>query len=118
MSPAADKVLNEFFLVFISVALTLHEKFLDEQTRNLSYLEYQLNYQMDLESQPRVKDSLKVVAGPSGTAGQETESAGNSPSPPAQKVPKSAPQELLDLHSTEVCFSFISDPNPPCCTCK
>ncbi|XP_069426766.1 soma ferritin-like [Ovis canadensis] len=71
--------------------LRFMKKFLDEQTRNLSYLEYQLNYQMDLEKSTQSEGQPENVAGPSGTAGQETESAGNSPSPPAQKVPKSAP---------------------------
>ncbi|KAI4579261.1 hypothetical protein MJG53_001132 [Ovis ammon polii x Ovis aries] len=71
--------------------LRFTKKFLDEQTRNLSYLEYQLNYQMDLEKSTQSEGQPENVAGPSGTAGQETESAGNSPSPPAQKVPKSAP---------------------------
>ncbi|KAI4534685.1 hypothetical protein MG293_015545 [Ovis ammon polii] len=71
--------------------LCFTKKFLDEQTRNISYLEYQLNYQKDLEKSTQSEGQPENAARPSGTAGQETESAGNSPSPPAQKVPKSAP---------------------------
>lgn len=67
------------------------KKFLDEQTRNISYLEYQLNYQKELEMSAQSEGQPENTAGPSGASGQETESAGNSPSPPAQKIPKPAP---------------------------
>ncbi|CAI9169306.1 unnamed protein product [Rangifer tarandus platyrhynchus] len=70
--------------------LRFMKKFLDEQTRNISYLEYQLNYQKELETSAQREEQPENAAGPSGASGQETESAGNSPSPPAQKIPKPA----------------------------
>ncbi|KAF4025987.1 hypothetical protein G4228_018114 [Cervus hanglu yarkandensis] len=71
--------------------LRFMKKYLDEQTRNISYLEYQLNYQKELETSAQSEGQPENVAGPSGASGQKTESAGNSPSPPAQKIPKPAP---------------------------
>lgn len=67
------------------------KKFLDEQTRNIKYLEYQLNYQKELEMSTQSEGQPENAPGTSAAAGQETESTGNSPSPPAQKVPKSSP---------------------------
>ncbi|XP_070227715.1 soma ferritin [Bos mutus] len=71
--------------------LRFMKKFLDEQTRNIKYLEYQLNYQKELEMSTQSEGQPENAPGTSAAAGQETESTGNSPSPPAQKVPKSSP---------------------------
>ncbi|KAB0388610.1 hypothetical protein E2I00_016719 [Balaenoptera physalus] len=66
------------------------KKFLDEQTRNISYLEYQLNYQKDLEKVPQSEGQLEKAAKASEASGKETTSEGNTASLPTQQVPKSA----------------------------
>ncbi|TKC39113.1 hypothetical protein EI555_003889 [Monodon monoceros] len=66
------------------------KKFLDEQTRNISYLEYQLNYQKDLEKVAQSEGQPEKAAEASETSGKETTSDGNTANLPTQQVPTSA----------------------------
>ena len=66
------------------------KKFLDEQTRNISYLEYQLNYQKDLEKAAKSEGQPEKAAEASETSGKERTSEGNTASLPTQQVPKPA----------------------------
>ncbi|XP_032485318.1 ferritin, heavy subunit-like [Phocoena sinus] len=66
------------------------KKFLDEQTRNISYLEYQLNYQKDLGKVAQSEGQPEKAAESSETSGKETTSDGNTANLPTQQVPTSA----------------------------
>ena len=46
------------------------KKFLDEQTRNIKYLEYQLNYQKELEMSTQSEGQPENAPGTSAAAGQ------------------------------------------------
>ncbi|XP_007459946.1 PREDICTED: ferritin, heavy subunit-like [Lipotes vexillifer] len=66
------------------------KKFLDEQTRNISYLEYQLDYQKDLEKAAQSEGQPEKAAETSETSGKETTSEGSTANLPTQQVPASA----------------------------
>lgn len=66
------------------------KNFLDQHTRNISYLEYQLNYPKDLEKAAQSEGQLEKAAKASEASGKETTSEGSTASLPAQQDPKSA----------------------------
>ena len=77
------------------------KKFLEEQTRNISYLEYQLNYQKDLEKAAQSEGQPEKAAEASETSGDTGSIPGHGTKTPqamGQLRPRTTTTELAHLN--------------------